>query len=103
MLLRRKRMPTFLVMDGNNLLYRIIKGKSYPKLATNDGIPTGGVYGVLQSVHRLYASLFPAGGIMVFDGGLSERRRALFPDYKKYVCGVSVSRCWSSTGVRLMT
>jgi len=78
-------MTTFLVMDGNNLLYRIIKGKTYPKLTTSSGIPTGGVYGFLQSAHKLYAGLFPDYGIVVFDGGISSRRKALYPAYKEYV------------------
>lgn len=75
------------IMDGNNLLYRIIKGKTYPDLKTTTGINTGGVYGVIQSVHKVWNSTFPNFGILVFDGGLSERRLKLYPDYKKRAVG----------------
>jgi len=71
------------ILDGNNLLYRIIKAKSYPELTSSEGLETGGIYGTIQSLHKIWNSIFPTYGILVFDGGLSDRRRALYPDYKK--------------------
>lgn len=75
------------ILDGNNLLYRIIKAKAYPDLKTTTGIHTGGIFGVIQSVHKIWNSIFPNFGILVFDGGLSERRLQLYPDYKKRTVG----------------
>jgi len=58
------------------------------------------VFGVLQSVHKLYASLFPAAAILVFDGGLSERRRALYPEYKKYAQSAVAAKREAEAGER---
>lgn len=71
------------IVDGNYLLHRVMKIPNVRVLATKDGKPTGGTFGVLKS---LRATLFKFSEIrsmvVVFDGGHSPRRKKIHPGYK---------------------
>lgn len=74
-----------LVIDGNNMLWRIIRSKGFPELQTSLGQSTGGIFGFLRSVRMLLNEYQPASVVVVFDGGISKRRRKLNPAYKQHV------------------
>jgi DNA polymerase I len=72
-----------ILVDGNHLLHRVLHIPNLQAMATEEGIPTGGVYGFLKTLRPSVVKLNGADKIIVaFDGGSSERRRALFPGYR---------------------
>lgn len=74
-----------MICDGNNLVYRCA---SVMNLTTKSGFSTGGIYGTLTSISSYIRDLEKefknsvSEIIVVFDGGRSKRRKALYPDYK---------------------
>ena len=72
-----------ILVDGNHLLHRVLHIPNLQAMATEDGVPTGGVYGFLKTLRPSIVKLQGADRIVVaFDGGSSERRKALFPGYR---------------------
>jgi 5'-3' exonuclease len=69
------------VVDGDHCLHAALYTDTRD-FSTKDGRPTGGIYGVLQSVRQVL-QMFPAHRcVYVWDGGHSERRLKLCPGYK---------------------
>lgn len=71
-----------LLVDSNHLLHRILHVPAHAAFTTTTGIHTGGVYGFIRSLRSTVAKFSPEKIVAVWDGGHSERRTALFPDYK---------------------
>lgn len=71
----------YLVIDGNNILHRVMRS-SQGVLESHEGIPTGGIYGFLKALKRYLDDIDPDQCIVVFDGGISARRREIYPEYK---------------------
>jgi len=73
-----------LIVDGSNLLHRILHVPTMRELRDKKGRFTGGTYGVLKSV-RMTCEQFDINGacIVVWDTGHSPRRISLLPEYKK--------------------
>lgn len=72
-----------LLIDGSYQLHRCLSIPSYFDMRNSEGIGTGGVLGVLMTIQKelKYFNYYP---IVVFDGGLSQRRLDIYPNYKKY-------------------
>lgn len=71
-----------IIFDSNNLLHRILKLPEFFGLTFN-GTPTGGAFGVVQSIKNTFqATGYMGRAIMVWDGKKSERRLKLYPEYK---------------------
>src|SRR5687767_15138119 len=72
-----------LIIDAHNLLFRC--GHTTGFLTLSDGTPCGAAYGFLRAVMAAYRSeVGKEGGRVhvVWDGGRSPRRKAIFPEYK---------------------
>jgi DNA polymerase-1 len=73
-------MSTWLLLDGNNLVYRSFYGM--PELARADGFPTGALHGWVRTLWMLQDQEKSARAVAFFDLGASTRHEALLPDYK---------------------
>lgn len=71
-----------LIVDGNWMLHRSMKVSEVAELENHQGNPTGGIYGTLRSLHATLCRFRARKCIVVYDGGISKRRRRLFPEYK---------------------
>lgn len=71
-----------LLIDSNYLLHRQLRMAELADLCSSSGLPTGGVFGFLRSLHSIVKSYKPDMVVAVFDGGISKRRRELYPAYK---------------------
>jgi DNA polymerase I len=78
---RRDEMITG-VIDGSFLLHRCMHVKGLLELETKAGIKTGGMVGFANSCNKYISDLGLNNCIVVFDGGISKRRRKLYPEYK---------------------
>ncbi len=73
-------MPTWLLIDGNNLAYRAFYGM--PELARKDGFPTGALHGWVRTLWMLQDQEKGAHAVAFFDLGASTRHEKLLADYK---------------------
>jgi len=73
---------TVMIVDGNNMLHRTMRVPALEELENRYGKPTGGVFGFLRSLQALLSVNQIKRCYVVFDGGISQRRRALLPEYK---------------------
>ena len=73
-----------LLVDGNHLASRCRFSK-VAQLATSDGRPSGIIYGFLQGLNYAAKMLkvAPENVIVVWDGGRSQSRMNLYPEYKR--------------------
>ena len=70
-----------LVVDGTYLLYRAFFTKSWD--LSDAGEKTGGCFSVLRALHSALDIVNDITGVVyVWDGRRSERRKALYPEYK---------------------
>lgn len=72
-----------LIIDGSYMLHRTLSQPNNWDLINSKGKRTGGIFGVLRSLNKELKkyNFYP---IVVFDGGLSERRLSLYPNYKRH-------------------
>ena len=70
--------PVFIV-DGMNLFLRSFS--AYPTMSSH-GYQMGGCVGFLKSLQRLCREFQPSGVYVTWEGGGSQRRRKLYPEYK---------------------
>lgn len=73
----------YLIFDGNNLLWQAVTGRDGTGCVTPDGFNLKGLINTLRVLRTVYSSRDTIGAIVVFDGGLSQRRLNLYPDYKR--------------------
>jgi len=72
-----------IIVDGHYLLHRVLRSPRMLGFATNDGIPTGGLYGFLRSLRAAVAAVEGFNRcVVLFDGGSSERRSKLYREYR---------------------
>jgi len=69
----------YLLIDGNNLLCR---AHFATNLTDMKGRPTSGINGVMRMSRKLVAKFAPDIVIMTWDGGKSEQRMKVYPEYK---------------------
>lgn len=70
---------TILLVDALNTFTRSFC--AYPQMNPN-GEHIGGVIGTLKSIRKIINLVSPDGVVIVWEGGGSRNRRALYPDYK---------------------
>ena len=68
-----------LIVDGQNLFIR--SWAAYPQMSSH-GYQMGGCIGFLKTLRRIVNELQPSMVIVAWEGGGSQRRRAIFPEYK---------------------
>lgn len=75
-------MSTTLFIDGAHTLRRSMYITSLRELSTSRGMPSGGVYGFMNSLAGACANLGATSVIVCWEGGHSERRKTLYEGYK---------------------
>jgi len=70
------------IFDGNYLLHRCCRVGGLASLRDRQDRPTGGIQGFLKSIHAFLLSFEIDSCTVVFDAGISKRRRSIFPEYK---------------------
>jgi len=70
------------IVDGNYLLHRCMRVGSVAALENRFGKPTGGFFAALRSIHGAFNDYKIDSAYVVFDSGISKRRRVLLPEYK---------------------
>lgn len=70
-----------LIFDGSHALHRNLSVPNNWEMTNNEGQRTGGIFGVLRTINKEITT-YNYTPIVVFDGGLSQRRLELFPNYK---------------------
>ena len=72
-----------LIFDGSYCLHRNLSVPNNWNMITTSGKRTGGIFGVLRTIYKELKTYnyFP---VVVFDGGLSQRRLNLYPNYKQH-------------------
>lgn len=70
------------IIDGNYLLHRCMRVGAVAALTNRHGKPTGGFFASLRSIQAELSSNRVDTAYIVFDSGISKRRRKLFPGYK---------------------
>jgi DNA polymerase-1 len=68
-----------LIIDGQNLFIR--SWAAYPQMSTH-GYQMGGCIGFLKTLKRIATEIQPSKIYVAWEGGGSQRRRKIFPDYK---------------------
>lgn len=68
-----------LIIDGMNLFVRCYC--AFPAVSSH-GYQLGGMLGFVKTLMRLSNDLVPSGIVIAWEGGGSQRRRKLYPDYK---------------------
>jgi 5'-3' exonuclease len=68
-----------LIIDGQNLFIR--SWAAYPQMSSH-GYQMGGCIGFLKTLKRIVTELQPAKVCVAWEGGGSQRRRAIYPQYK---------------------
>jgi DNA polymerase I len=69
-----------LIVDGHAYAYRAFY--AIRELRSPSGQPTNAIYGFVKMLAKMRASIGPTHLIVVWDGGLSEKRMAALPEYK---------------------
>jgi 5'-3' exonuclease len=72
----------YAIIDGSYFLHRTLHQNAYRGLRTSAGVFSGGVFGFLGTVGTALRDVSADRAICVWDGHKSERRLALYPEYK---------------------
>lgn len=73
-------MERLLIIDGHSYAYRAFH--AIRELHSPSGQPTNAIYGFIKMLAKLRATVEPTHWIVVWDGGLSDKRIAALPEYK---------------------
>ncbi len=73
-------MKRLLIVDGHAYAYRAFH--AIRDLRSPSGQPTNAIYGFVKMLGKMRTLVQPTDLMVVWDGGLSEERRRLLPDYK---------------------
>lgn len=76
------RRPKLMLVDGNNLLMRSIKAMEHSRLSSDDGVPTAAIHTFIRSFAAQVNDQHPSHLMVCWDGGTSQYRLAIYPDYK---------------------
>jgi DNA polymerase-1 len=69
-----------LIVDGHAYAYRAFH--AIRELRSPSGQPTNAIYGFVKMLEKMRLAIGPTHWMVVWDGGLSEQRLAILPDYK---------------------
>lgn len=75
--------PVILLIDGAHMLRRSMYQPALRELSNSKGMPTGAIYGFLNSLKSAVNSLSAQSLIVCWEGGHSERRQEVYADYKR--------------------
>jgi DNA polymerase-1 len=75
-----KQSGTFLLVDGNSLLYRSFF--AIPRLTNKEGMPTNAVYGLATALRKILADEKPERAAVVFDAPGKTFRHEIYDEYK---------------------
>jgi DNA polymerase-1 len=73
-------MGTLLVIDGHAYAYRAFH--AIPALNAPGGAPVNAIFGFIKMLGKMRAAVQPASIVVVWDGGLSDKRTLALPLYK---------------------
>lgn len=73
-------MSCLLIVDGHAYAYRAFY--AIRELRGPDGRPTNAIFGFVKMLEKLRAGLKPEQLLVIWDGGLSPARMAVWPEYK---------------------
>ena len=71
-----------LFIDLSHLIHRCVSKKALSTLHNSSNEPTGGVYGVIQSIHKCLKQDTSITKVYLLKDGYPKWRKDLFPDYK---------------------
>lgn len=71
-----------MIVDGNNCLHRVCHIPMYAGARTSEGANYGGVLGFFNTLHKAIDRFLPKICVVVWDGGISQRRLSLLETYK---------------------
>lgn len=74
--------PTVLILDGAHAVRRAMYTPNTRELSNNQGVPTGGIYSFFNSLQTTITSIRAQALVVCWEGGHSERRMTLYPEYK---------------------
>lgn len=74
--------PTVLILDGAHALRRALYAPNTRELSNSQGVPTGGVFQFFNSLNSTLSSFRCSAVVVCWEGGHSERRMELYPEYK---------------------
>jgi len=74
--------PTILLIDGAHMLRRAMYQPNLRELSNSQGMPTGAIYGFIQSLKSAVTSMSANSVIVCWEGGHSERRKQVYEQYK---------------------
>ena len=76
------KQPQLILIDGSSYLYRAFYVPQLKRMQTNDGQPTGAVFGVVNMIKSLLTEYPDANVVAIFDAKGKNFRHELFTDYK---------------------
>lgn len=74
--------PTILLVDGAHMLRRAMYQSGLRELSNSKGVPTGAVFGFLNSLKAAVTSMSAQAVTVCWEGGHSERRQQVYDMYK---------------------
>lgn len=74
--------PQLILVDGSSYLYRAFYVPQLKRMQTNDGQPTGAVFGVVNMVKSLMTDYPESNVVVIFDAKGKNFRHELYNDYK---------------------
>lgn len=75
--------PVILIIDGAHTLRRAMYQNSLRELSNATGMPTGAIYGFMQSLRAAVSNMSAQSVVVAWEGGHSERRKSVYEHYKE--------------------
>jgi len=74
--------PQLILIDGSSYLYRAFYVPQLKRMQTNDGQPTGAVFGIMNMIKSLMTDYPNSNIVAIFDAKGKNFRHEIYPDYK---------------------
>lgn len=74
---------TTLILDGAFFIRRAMYSPNTRELSNKTGVPTGGIFSFFNSLRTTLSSIAATSLVVTWEGGHSDRRNSIYPDYKK--------------------
>lgn len=75
--------PVILIIDGAHTLRRAMYQSNLRELSNSTGMPTGAIYGFMQSLRSAVSNMSAQSVVVAWEGGHSERRKSVYEHYKE--------------------
>lgn len=75
--------PTILLIDAAHALRRSMYQPALRELSNSIGMPTGGIYGFMNSLKSVINGMSASSVVICHEGGHSERRKQVYEHYKE--------------------